>query len=167
MRNKPRWIIGGSLALAAGAIATVAAVPALAQQSGGQHRPTTVTHVRAAASGSTPPGTPKFKAVTAAKSGGTGVVGGQSGQASADCGVTVTPVTAASPSISNAIPAKAKPLTTPVKICGPSGTTQAATGVTVAPVKGAPSNAIPATATALKPVPATIGQGEATGASPS
>jgi hypothetical protein len=44
MRHRPKWIIGAATVIAAAAIATGAAVPALAQQSGGQRHPTRTTH---------------------------------------------------------------------------------------------------------------------------
>jgi hypothetical protein len=44
MRHQPKWIIGTATAIAAVAIAAGAAVPALAQQSGGQHHPARTTH---------------------------------------------------------------------------------------------------------------------------
>ncbi len=80
MRLAKKWVIGGTIAAAATAGAVAVAVPAVAQQSGGQHH-TPAVHVSPVCTVS---GVPKFTTATAVPVSGKPVTVGSTGK-------TVTP----------------------------------------------------------------------------
>ena len=87
MRLAKKWITGGTIAAAATAAAVTVAVPAMAQQSAGQHHAPAV-HVSPVCTGS---GAPKFTMATAVPVSGKPVTVGSTGKTVA-APVTLVPV---------------------------------------------------------------------------
>ena len=129
MRYAPRWIIGGTIAAAAVAAVT-AAVPAMAQQSGGQHR-SPAAHVSPVC---TVPGGPKVIPATAVPIPGKPVIAGSTGKTVAAPGAVRIVAAPGNPrpghvTMATATPVKVKPVT----VC-PAGTTgQAPSTTTLSP----------------------------------
>jgi hypothetical protein len=118
MRLAKKWLIGGTIAAAATAGAVAVAVPAVAQQSGGQHH-TPAVHVSPVCTVS---GVPKFTTATAVPVAGKPVTVGPAGKTAAPP-VTVTLVPVPGKPHGPVIMATGKPVNVkPVTTC-PGATT--------------------------------------------
>jgi hypothetical protein len=164
MRPIPKWIPGAAMPIAIGALAAAVAVPAMAQQSGGQHH-VPVPRLQAVTTCSVPKGIPAQATPVAGQpviAGATGTTG-TTGAAS----ITVVPVPG-NPKPTHVTRGTAKPLPCKPVIAGATGITGVAP-ITVVPVPGnpKPTHVTKGTAKLLPNQPVIAGPAGTTGAAPS